>query len=129
MEGDEASIGIKSIDAGLEKSLLDKNSSKLKKKLIIGITAFLLISIFITILLILLTKSSNNESSERKSSSIGEIICTYNIESTSSNTVILSNYFTKNTDFDIEINGKIVKFSKEYKIPKFKYAKSEIYFI
>ena len=115
MEGDEASIGIKSIDAGLEKNLLDKDNSKLKQKIIIGITVFLLLSIFIVIFLILLTKSSDNEPSERISSSIGEIICTYNIESTSSNTIILSNYFTKSTDFDIEIDGKIIKFSKEYK--------------
>ena len=89
-----------------------KEISPFKKKLIIsGVIAMFIIIILIIILIAVKDKPSRNFQE-----SLGEISCEYMIEDTSKNIILLGNDFKKeNNDFEIYINKKRVKYSKEYK--------------
>ena len=50
-----------------------------------------------------------------ESSVIGEINCSYDIKSITQNTKLIGNEFTKDSLFDLYIDGKKVQYSKEYK--------------
>ena len=85
------------------------------RKLILGI--ILVIVLIVAMIIIIFYKTSSNEETYSKDDIKGEIKCEYNIEITSSETRILGNDFSKESKFDIEINGEIIKYSKNYKFP------------
>ena len=93
-----------------------------KKQIIIGIVAFvLLLAIIIFIIIVASSGSKGGSDKEDKEDTdfqvIGEIKCLYEIRSNTENTLLLSDEFVKNTDFDIYIDNKKIKYSKEYKFP------------
>ena len=51
----------------------------------------------------------------RNQTMIGEINCIYDIKTTTNNTILLGNNFAQ-MDFDIYLDNKFIKYSKEYKI-------------
>ena len=87
------------------------------KKLILGIFLLLLVVgiIIVAIVFISKEKSSDDDKSNKKLIVKGEINCEYNIETTLSETGILSKDFIKLSNFDIEIDGEIIKYSKSFK--------------
>ena len=89
--------------------------TKEKKKLIIISSIVFSAIILIVIILIVTIKPKSKE--EKKKEILGEINCVYDVPSVSRNTIILSNEFQKadGVNFDIEIDGKIVKYTKEYR--------------
>ena len=90
------------------------NKLSFQKKLIIGISLIALILILIIIIIIAYNKSK--EPINNINDKIGEIICIYDIESTSKEKKILSDKFEKkNSNFDIYIGDKKIKYSKSYK--------------
>ena len=103
-------------------SLNDENTSDLrnnkkelplwKKKLIIaGVVAM----IIIIILIIILIAALKNDETLREGEPLGQISCEYMVEDSTQNILLLSNDYQKNGDFDIFVNKKQVKYSKEYK--------------
>ena len=101
--------------------------AKKKKQLIFGIAlASFLIITFIIIIIIIVSSSDSGSNEQKKEEDkkeeeevptlpvIGEITCTYYIQSNNKNTLILGNDFNKDSDFSIYIDGKIIKYSKEY---------------
>ena len=84
------------------------------KKMIFGIIILLILIGLFVLLFIILSSNSKDDYIHPKSDIIGEIQCIYDIESTSS-TQILGNDFIKNFDFEIEINGQKIKYTKDYK--------------
>ena len=92
---------------------------KWKINLIIGIiSAVVVFAIIIIIILVSKGSSSKNdeESDENQNlNKIGEINCVYEIHSISDPTPLLGDEFKKNSDLNIYINNKLIKFSKEYK--------------
>ena len=98
---------------------VNKNENSQKKKLVIfsaGITFSLVI---IIIIIILMTqnrdKNSKDENNSNNKDTIAEINCVYDIQSTSLETPLISEEFDKNFNFDIYINDKKIKYSKNYK--------------
>jgi len=92
----------------------DKELNQNIKKLILGIIILLILIGLVVLLFITSSSNSKNDYIHPKSDIIGEIQCIYDIESNKS-TQILGNDFIKNSDFDIEINGQKIKYTKEYK--------------
>ena len=108
-------------DAGSVNKQIPENKT-LKKHItkIIMATVIILLLIIIVIIIISLSLSSSGEKKEKTYTDediIGKIKCVYNIEV--SNVAILGNDFVKESDFDIEINGKKIKYSKEYHFTEF----------
>ena len=99
-------------------------SESKKKLLIIGVATLFIILIIIIIILTIRTNTKSNDEDKNKEEQsdneidenkvIGEIDCIYDIRG-SLNIKILSDEFNKNTRFDIVIDKKIIKFSREYK--------------
>ena len=77
----------------------------------IGIPIILVIIIIIIILILVL----NKDESTKINSPIGEIICKLDIDSTHQNTQILGEDYSLNSKFDIYIDNKLSRYSKEYK--------------
>ena len=95
---------------------LKKKALPWKKIIIFGSIAIAAI-ILIIVLIILLSKNSSDNPSEEKIS-VGNIYCIYDISSDNAETNILGNEFNKLSNFDIYINGKIIKYSKVHKFDK-----------
>ena len=90
--------------------------SKWKINLIIGIALGLIILVAIIVIIVISAGSSSKSSSggdDRESEKVGEIFCIYEINSKGT-AQILGNEFSKNSDFNIFVNGELIKFSKEY---------------
>ena len=88
-----------------------------KKKLIIS--AVIAMSIIIILVVILLAvRTSNNDENDHNEEFLGEINCQYKVEDTSKKTLLLGGEFQKNDDFEIFIDKKKIKYSKEYEFDK-----------
>ena len=101
----------------LDSELTDINKDDKKKKkniIMLGILFGLLLIVLTIIIIIIFTKKEENIPSNENKELIGEINCIYDIDSTSTNTLILGNEF-KQGNFDIYIDKNVIKFSKEYK--------------
>ena len=95
-----------------EITTLDKEEKPInKKKLIIGISIGAL-CLFILAIIIIIRAMASTDSPKPK---IGEINCIFDIQTTSENTKIFGTEFTKNSAFDIIIDGKKIDYKKEYK--------------
>ena len=111
---------------------VNKGEKEKKKKLIIiGVScAVLLIIAVIIIIIVSVTKSDDDkrdnkgeggeedekeEEDEKIDDAYGEINCIYDIQTPNSDTMIISEEFTKSNDFDLYIDGKINKYTKVYK--------------
>ena len=112
---DDFSIGDK-----FDGKKISRPFSKWEKYLIIGIILAIVFIISIVIIIVLATGSQSNDDNDKKSESeevkdkIGEIYCIYEINSINNPVSLLGNEYNKNSDFDIYINGELIKFSKEY---------------
>ena len=99
---------------GLEKpSFLEKN----KKLFIAGISIALLLIIIIIIIIVVVSSGSGNSDEEipqRDIESLGQILCTYNIKIINNKIRLLGNEFSKDFDFDISVDGKLIKYIKDY---------------
>ena len=83
---------------------------KIKKEFIIGlIAALILLLIILIIIIVILSKGDKN-----KKHRIGEINLIYDVDRITIKTKILGDDYVKNSDFDIYINGKLIKYSKEF---------------
>lgn len=119
MEEPLANEEISSELTGLNKGDKDKK----KKQLIIGAGIGIAVAILLLILIIVIansgSSSSDKEQKERTSSPIGEINLIYDIQNIREPTALLGDDYNKeSSDFDIYINGNIIKYSKEYKFEK-----------
>ena len=86
-----------------------------KKFAIIGGASLVVIVILITIIILVSTSKE-----EIKRDVIGEIKCTYEINNNNSPTQILGLDFKYERNFDIMIDSKKIKFTKEYKFSEIK---------
>ena len=96
---------------------LNKGEKGLKKKqfmIILGV-AIAVIVILIVIIIVASANSGPKNENAPKSTVLGEIKLSFNIDSDSKSIKILSDEFEKNSDFDILIDGKVNKYSKEIK--------------
>ena len=93
---------------------LNKGEKEKKlKQLIIYTSSGTLILIILIVLIIVLTQSKDSDSdSDSKKNIIGEINCIYDIRSFK--TKLFGDEFEKDSNFDIYIDGRIIKYSKEY---------------
>ena len=109
MEGDNDDNIKSSLNAFFyEENIVNRRFSKIDKiKLIVMSLLIAILLIIITVILVLLLKSSSSESKNR----IGEIICLYNIESSSQETLILSKEFNNPSDLDIFIDEEKIKYN------------------
>ena len=99
---------------GLNKGDKEKKRNQILIDAGIGIT----ICIVMVIIIVLATSGSSDSSENdgRTQSSIGEINLIYDVQSSLGNTKLLGNEYNKeSSDFDIVIDGKVIKYSKEYK--------------
>ena len=96
---------------------LNKGEKEQKKKLLIigAILSALFIVILVTIIIVFASRSKESNDDSQTLPSIGEINCVYYVESKNKNTILLGNDFQKNSDFDIFIDGIIIKYTKEYR--------------
>ena len=101
---------------------LNKGEAEHKKKLLIGgMVAAIILIILITIIIIVSTsgKSENEEEPDySKLTKLGEINCIFDVNSITQPTEILGNEFVKNSKFNIIIDEKSIKYSKEYLFSK-----------
>ena len=89
--------------------------AKRKKQIIIASALSLLFIIIIIVIIILINTGSNLDEDTSNLELLGEINCIYDVQSISSNTLLIGNDFIKNDEFDIYIDNKRVKYSKDYK--------------
>ena len=99
---------------------MNKGEAEAKKKLLIigGGVAALFIIVVIIILIVASNSGENNDTGEDNGSNkevIGTIKCLYYIENTDQNAQIIGKDYSKNSNFDIYVDGKEIKFSKDYK--------------
>ena len=124
MEEDEGSlVGLNDVNS----NIVPKQSCFSKQKNII-IVAGLLVLFFVVliIVIILIPKSSGNESGSEEEpvpppidgEIVGKIECIHDVQSVNDYTLILSDNYEKNDLFDLQIGGKSVKYSKNYKFGK-----------
>ena len=100
-----------------------KNHNFKKKNLIIGIFVFFLIIIIVLIILLITNKYKSNN--KIKKNIIGQINCIYKNEISLEPVQILGESYEKNSDFDILVDERIIKFTKIYKFSDFKEHKIE----
>ena len=89
-----------------------KNSEKWKKIAIIAIAICIALIILIIIIVFIssIKKDESSNSNKQKQNQIGEIICTYDIKSTTEETQILgSDYDIQNKNYDVSIDNEIIK--------------------
>ena len=97
----------------LKSTEFKENNLTKQKKLIIGLAVGGVVLILLIVLIIILaSKGKVNDVKDK----IGEIECTYSLES--SETKILSDHFDKKSNFDIYINTTRIKYSKTYKFER-----------
>ena len=120
---EEDNIYVNEINSELTGLNKGEKEEKLKK-VILSITfgaTFLIVVILIIILAVSGSKNSKNNDEKNKDEDIpttpiiGEIYCIYDIQSITDSTILFGNEFIKNSEFDIYIDGKLIKYSKEYK--------------
>ena len=88
----------------------------LKNKIILGASVGAAILILLIIIIIIVASGSKGGKNYDISKKIGEIICTYDYDYYSSKeTQILSDKFSKKSEFDIYIGDKKIKYTKKYK--------------
>ena len=116
MDDESLGLGINDVQSNI--SSKDGFFEKNKKLIIISIFIFLIIIIVIILIIIL---NNSNENNKSKTQITGDIICVFNIQSKEQNTKILSDYFSKSSDFKIYIDNQEIKYSKEYKFPSVGY--------
>lgn len=109
-------------EIGSELTNLNKGEKeKLKKYIIIGVSIGSLFIMILIIIIIFLANSNSSNSNNSKDHDIpilpiiGEINAIFNIQKITEETYLLGNDFKKDSDFDIYIDGKAIKYSKEYK--------------
>ena len=92
---------------------LNKGEKQQKiKQLIIYISIGAVGLIALIVLIVLVAKSKGSDSKK----TIGEINCDYEVKTITQNTQLLGKEFNiRNNQFDIYIDGKKIKYSKEYK--------------
>ena len=93
---------------------LNKEISSQRKKLIIISSIVFAIIVLIVIIIIIVSSSSSSSSSgddskqddesNKEKVKQGEINCVYDVKSTTRNTILFSNEFKKDSDFDIQID-------------------------
>ena len=121
MDGDESPIAVNELNSELIGLNKESMSPKTKKLIgaIIGITVTLIV---IIIIIIAITssrgKGGENEKQHDPSDILAEINCIYNIQSKERDTILLSNEFEKNFDFEIYIDGEKDKYIKQKKFDK-----------
>ena len=98
---------------------LNKDDQDKKKKILIisGIAAAVILLILIIIIIVATYGKSGKEEEEpdySKLTKLGEINCIFDINSNTKPTQILGNEFIKNSKFNILIDGKSIKYSKEF---------------
>ena len=94
--------------------------AKRTKLIVVGSVA---LAILFVALIIIIAASSSKKSrggrgqkpDEDLKDILGEISCTYDVQSKSKNTMLISNEFKKSTNFDIEIDGQKIKYAKDYR--------------
>ena len=96
-----------------------KSKSK-NTKLILSISVGVFIFFIASIILIIILSNSNNDNEEydedfSKYTLLGQINCSYSIQKISEKTKILSDEFKKESALQMIIDGKSIKYSKEYK--------------
>ena len=93
-----------------ETSIIQKEEeNNWKKYILIGVPIVLVI-IIIIVLIIILAKEDKKSSHD----SIGEILCTLDIDSNTKETDILGSEYNKQSSFDIYIDDNLSKYSKKY---------------
>ena len=80
----------------------------------VGLLFFIIIIILIIIISSHLQKEKNETNEPTDIELLGEIICTYDVQSISQNTILLGNEFKKESDFDIYVDNNKIKYSKDY---------------
>ena len=115
MENDNV---LKNEELSSELTGLNKGEALAKKRIIMiasSIIGLIVLMILIIIIVGVTSKNDENENEEiPENTKTGVINCIYDVKSTSIETILLSNEFTKNSAFDIEIDEQIVKYSKTY---------------
>lgn len=95
--------------------LKSKENPLFKKNVLYGVIVAAAVVVLVVIIIIVAASSnSSNSKGKSKGTKIAEIDCEYNIQKTDQNTIILGTNFKKSTDFDIYINGTLIKYSKEF---------------
>ena len=94
---------------------LNKGTTSTKNKIILIGGISIIVLMIIIIIIVIATSSSSSDEKNIVFTKQGEINCVYDVRSISRNTILLSNEFIKNSNFDIEIDGQIIKYSKEYR--------------
>ena len=98
---------------------LNKGDKEKKKKQILIAAGIGIAICVVMIIIIVLATSGSSDSSEKEGRTqlpIGEINLVYDVQSSLGNTILLGNEYNKeSSDFDIVIDGKVIKYSKEYK--------------
>ena len=105
-----------------------KSQTKWKKIAVISIILCIALILFIAIIILLFSKSDkdddNEKNNDKKNNILGEIICTYDIDSISILTPIISNdYEDKNINCEIEIDNNKFPFTKDIKFNNTGYQK------
>ena len=95
----------------VDKNLSTKGMSQQAKYILFGALAASALLIIIIVIIIISASSKNKNKNLQK---IGEINCIYSIESTSQPTQLINKNY-KESDISIIINGKEIKYSKQYK--------------
>jgi len=103
---------------------LPKSQIPWKKIIIAGAVSIVLI-LAITIIIVILTSSDSSEESINYEV-LGEINCTYVIQSTLVETKLLGDEYQKESKFDIFIDGEKIKYAKSYKFPSVKQYQVQI---
>ena len=104
-----------------------KSQAKWKKIAIVTIALCIALILLIVIIILLIRSKPDNSNSK---TSKGEIICTYDINSITKPTQIISTeYDDKNINFDISLDNKIIPFSKNviFSSPGFQKVKFILY--
>ena len=97
---------------------IDNKLSK-KKKIIISIVSSIVLLLIVILIILYFTLSNDSDDNKENQKQItGIISCIYDIDSNEYETKILSDEFTKDSDFDIYINETKIEYSKKYKFEK-----------
>ena len=122
MDSEEESSDYKLSDYGSNfSSVLEKKWKIKMKTIIISILGVILLIISLIIILVIIYKKEEDEESDiddedySKLVKKGQITCTYNIDDNTVKTKILGEEHEKPTTFQMIIDGKNIKYSKEYK--------------
>ena len=129
MEDEGSSSEYKLTDYGSSfSSILGKKLTK-KMKIIISLTIIGVMIVIVGLVILIINLSKSNDDNENKEEDdedkedysnyklIGQINCTYQIETTSKKTQIIGEEYKKESIFQMIIDDKTIKFKKEYKFP------------